>query len=108
LPLSTMTLTAIEAAREIDVVGAVTNSTANRRRVAPHHLREVAPRVVKVRVVVGVLGLLLVPAMGRGPSELDPIIVTHRSGTNGREVAAGALLLLSLASRRTKMPGGLT
>jgi hypothetical protein len=87
-----MAPTAIEATREVDVIRAVTNSAADRRGIAPHHLGEVAPRVVKVRVVVRVLGLLLVPAVGSGPSELDPVIVTHRSGTNGREVAAGALL----------------
>jgi hypothetical protein len=73
-------------------------SAADACTVAPHHLGEVAPRGIVVRVVVRVLGLLLVPAMSSGPSELDPSVVAIRRRVHGGEVAAGAFLS-SLALR---------
>jgi hypothetical protein len=75
-------LTAVEAARVVDVVGAVTDRAADAGRVAPHHLREVAPRVVVVRVVVRVLCLLLVPAVRRRARKLDPVFVLVGSGAD--------------------------
>jgi hypothetical protein len=75
------------------VVSTVPKRTTNARRIAPHHLREVAPRIVIVRVVVRVLGLLLVPAMGGGARELDPRIVGRGRRARGGQVAAGTLLL---------------
>jgi hypothetical protein len=71
----------------------VPKRTPNARRIAPHHLREVAPRVVIVRVVVRILGLLLVPAMGGGARKLDPRIVGRGRRARGGQVAAGTLLL---------------
>lgn len=88
-------LTAVEATGPVDRVIAVSDSAANAGAVAPHHLREVAPGSIKVWVVVGVLGLLLVPAVGSSAGELDPGIVAIRRGANRREVAAGAFLATS-------------
>lgn len=56
-------------------------STANLGGVAPDHLSEVAPGGVEVGVVVGILGLLLVPAVGSSAGELDPgVVVIGRWG----------------------------
>lgn len=74
-----ISLTADEATRPVDRIGAVTDSAANAGGVAPHHLGEVAPGVFEVGVVVGVLGLLLVPAVGGGAGELDPVVVAAGS-----------------------------
>jgi hypothetical protein len=71
----------------------VSDRTSDAAGVAPHHLGEVAPGGLKVRVVVRVLGLLLVPAMGGGAGELDPGVVVTGRGTDRREVTAGAFLL---------------
>ena len=88
-------LTAVEAARPVDVAGAVTKGAPKTRAVTPDHLTEVSPCRIKVWVVVGVLGLLLVPAVGSSASELDPSIVTFRGWVHGREIAAGAFLRIS-------------
>jgi hypothetical protein len=82
VPNKQQRLTAVEATRVVNVVRTVTNSTADARRVAPHHLREVAPRVVVVRVVVRVLCLLLMPAVRRSARKLDPVFVLVRSGAD--------------------------
>jgi hypothetical protein len=87
-----MSLTAVEAARVVDVVGAVADGATDAGRVAPDHLGEVAPGVFVVGVVVRVLGFLLVPAVGGSAGELDPIFVLAGSGADRREVAARALL----------------
>lgn len=88
-----MSLTAVEATRPVDFARvAIANSAANTGSVAPHHLREVAPCVVVVRVVVWVLGLLLVPAVGGGASELYPVFVLARSRLLRGEIAAGTHL----------------
>lgn len=79
------------------------NRTTNSRRVAPHHLGEVAPRIVKVRVVVGVLGLFLMPAVGSGARELDPRVVGAGGRADGGEVAAGAFLRLSVNINHHKL-----
>jgi hypothetical protein len=89
-------LTAVEATRVLDgvvsLVIAVTDRTSDAGRVAPYHLGEVAPSILEVGVVVGVLGLLLVPAVGGGAGELDPGIVVAGSGADRREIAARAFL----------------
>jgi hypothetical protein len=95
--IQTEYFTAIEAAREqngfiVLLIVAVSESAADGGRVAPHHLREVTPGVFEVRVVIGILGLLLVPAMGSGTCELYPLLLTLGSRANRREVAAGTLL----------------
>jgi hypothetical protein len=43
-----------------------------------------------VRVVVGILGLLLVPAMSSVTGELDPGVVVAGNRLDGGEVATGA------------------
>lgn len=78
----------------------MSNRTTNSRRVAPHHLGEVAPGIVKVGVVVRVLALLLVPAVRGGARELDPGVVGTGGGTNGREVGTWTLLHEVLVGRR--------
>jgi hypothetical protein len=60
--------------------------------VAPHHLGEVTPCRIVVRVIVRVLGLLLVPAMGGGAGELNPSVVAIGRRIDGGEVASGAFL----------------
>lgn len=86
-------LTAVETAGPLNAVGVARSyGTANASRVTPHHLREVAPGIVVVRVIVRVLGLLFMPAMGGGASELDPLVVAGWSGLLRREVAARAHL----------------
>jgi hypothetical protein len=96
-------LTAVEATGELDVIGAMSHRTANGATVAPNHLRKVAPSIFVVWVVVRVLGLLLVPAVRRGAGELDPISRVGGSWTNGREVAAGAFLLVLAICRHGKV-----
>jgi len=92
-PHTSTSLTAEEAARPLHLAGGtVADRAADARRVAPHHLGEVAPGRVVVGAVVRVLGLLLVPAVGGGASELDPGLVAIGSGVLGREIAAGAHL----------------
>jgi hypothetical protein len=61
----------------------MSHRTTNSRRVAPHHLGKVAPGIVKVGVVVGVLALFLVPAVGGGARKLDPGVVGTGGGANG-------------------------
>lgn len=85
-------LTAHEPTRPLHIVCAMSDGAANRRRVAPDHLGEVAPLVVKVRVVVGVDTLFLVPAVGGGAGELDPGVVGSRGGPNAGEVGSWTLL----------------
>jgi hypothetical protein len=89
-------LTAVETTWEIDgavsLVVAVSDRAADAGRIAPHHLREVTPGVLEVGVVVGVLGLFLVPSVGGGAGELNPSIVIERSGSHGGEIAARAFL----------------
>jgi hypothetical protein len=72
----------------------VSHSAADAGAVAPHHLGEVTPRRIVVRVVVRVLGLLLVPAVGGGAGELDPSVVVIGRRIGGGEVAAGAFLIV--------------
>jgi hypothetical protein len=94
-----MPLTAIKAAREVDstrlLVVAMTDSATEASRVTPHHLREVTPGIVEMRVVVWVLGLFLVPAVGGGAGELNPRIIVERGGRDGREVASRTFLTIS-------------
>lgn len=86
-------LTAVEATGPLhDIAVTVSNSTADGARVAPHHLREVAPGGIVVGVVVGVLGLFLVPAVRGGAGKLDPGVVVGRGGCDRRQVAARAFL----------------
>jgi hypothetical protein len=93
-----MPLTADKASRilhsTLALVLALPQRAADGSRVAPHHLREVAPRSLEGGVVVRVLDLLFVPAVGGGACELDPVVVVGwGTGSDGGEVAAGALLL---------------
>lgn len=95
----TSSLTAVEAAGPFDLIRvAVSKSTADASSVAPHHLREVAPGVVVVRLVVRVLGLLLVPAVRGSAGELDPVIVAGGRRLLGGEVAARTHLCMSARS----------
>lgn len=72
-------LTAVEATGPVDFIWvAVSNSAADAGSVAPDHLREMAPGVVIVRMIVRVLGLLLMPTVGSSASELDPVFVLGR------------------------------
>lgn len=86
------TLTAVEATWEINRIRAVSQCAADVGGVAPHHLREVAPRGVVVRVVVGVLGLFLVPAMDSGAGKLHPSVVAVGNGLYRGKIAASAFL----------------
>lgn len=79
-PYLQSTLTAVEATWEINRSRAVSQRAADAGAVAPHHLREVAPRCVEVRVVVGILGLFLVPAMDSGAGKLYPSVVAVGNG----------------------------
>ena len=93
IPIQLRRLTAVEPARPVDLTRvAVADSTADARGVAPHHLREVTPGVIVVRVVIRVLHLLFVPAMNGGTGELDPLIVFGGSWLLRGEVATGAHL----------------
>lgn len=90
---------AVETTRPVRLLTvAVSESTANAGGVAPDHLRKVAPGSFEVRVAVGILGLLLVPAVRSGTGELDPGLVVGRWRRHGREVAARAFLLHVLMS----------
>jgi hypothetical protein len=88
-------LTAVEAARPVDGAVATTKSTADARAVAPNHLRKVAPSCIEMRVVVGVLGLLLVPAVRSSTRKLYPSLVVIGRSIHRGEVAARAFLILS-------------
>jgi len=85
-------LTAVEPTWVVNRRRAVSQCAADARRVAPHHLREVAPRVVVVWVVVRVLGLLLVPAMDSSAGKLYPSLVAVGNGLDRGKVAASAFL----------------
>lgn len=86
-------LTAVEASRPLNpAFVTMTHSTANTSSVAPHHLTEVAPGVVIVRIVIRVLCLFFVPAVGSSTSKLDPLIVITRRWLNRGEVATGTML----------------
>lgn len=85
-------LTAEEATGPEHLVAAVADRAANSGRVAPDHLREVAPGRLEVRIVVRVLGLLLVPAVGGGASEFDPRVIVAWCGLDGRKIASRAVL----------------
>jgi hypothetical protein len=95
-------LTAVESTREVDgivtLVVAVSDSAADTGRVAPHHLREVAPGIFEMGIVVGILGLFLVPAVGGGTGELDPSIVVEGSGRDRRQIAARTFLTISVTA----------
>jgi hypothetical protein len=88
--------TAAEATGKLDgavtLVIAVSNSTADTAGVAPHHLGKVSPGSLEVRVVVGVLGLLLVPTVGGGARELDPGTIVAGCGTDRGKIAARSFL----------------
>ena len=88
--------TAVEATGERDRIGflviAVSQRAADGCRVAPHHLRKVAPGWFEVGVVVGVFDLFLVPAVSGGAGKLDPSVVALWSRPHRREVAARAVL----------------
>lgn len=84
---------AVEATRVQNLIAAVAKSTADAGRVAPHHLGEVAPCSIVVRVVVRVLGLLLMPAVGGRVGKLEPLVITARSWLHRREIAAQAVVL---------------
>ena len=90
-------LTAHETTRKLHIVRAMSDGTANRRRIAPDDLGEVTPLVVKVRVVVGVDALLLVPAVGGGAGELDPGVVGSRGGPNAGEIGSWTLLDITIS-----------
>jgi hypothetical protein len=78
---------------------AVSESAPDAARVAPDYLSEVAPSVLVVRVVPGVLGLLVVPTVNNTTGKVDPHIVVLRGRVNPTKVATAAVLLV-LALRR--------
>jgi hypothetical protein len=92
---ASMELTAVESTRPLDVIRAVSDRTPQTRTIAPHHLREVAPRILVVRIVVRVLCLFLVPAVRGGAREFDPRVVGGWCGADGGEVASWAFLIPS-------------
>lgn len=77
------------------------NRAPNPRRIPPDELREVAPRLVPVRVIVRILGVLLVPAVHHGARKLEPRLVVVGRGPHGGEIAAGAVLRTQLIIRPT-------
>lgn len=89
-------LTAVEATREFNWIGllviAMCQSATNARSIAPNHLGEVSRTGRIDRVVIRVLGLLLVPAVGGGAGELDPLGVVTRDYGDSRQVGAGVFL----------------
>jgi len=70
----------------------VAERTPNTRAIAPDQLREVAPRIIVVRVIVRILELLLVPAVHDGAREFEPVFVAAGGGADGGEIAAAAVL----------------
>ena len=97
-----VSLTAVQTSRPVDFSWiAVSECTANARCVSPHHLGEMAPGVVVVRLSIRVLLLLLMPAMGGGASKLDPVIGSRGGWLLRGEVTAGAHLHLSINTATT-------
>lgn len=89
-------LTAVYAAwplnRAVATVLAVPKSAADLRAVPPHHLREVAPRIVVVGLRVGVQSLFFVPAVNRVAGELDPRVVVSGRRPDAREITTTTVL----------------
>lgn len=72
----------------------MTESTADAGAVAPDHLSEMSPSCVVMGVIIGVLGLFLMPAVCSSTRELDPGIVSVRCRVHRGEVTARAFLAL--------------
>lgn len=83
---------------------AVSKGTANAGGVAPDQLREMAPLALVVRVVVRIFGLLFMPAVNAGTSELNPILVLSWSRAHRGKIATTAVLWKLAVGTRVPFP----